>query len=131
MTCGKGLRQRSRRYRQPQRASEKGCSRQLVFKEMCVAPIPECESDSEDSGENLAKSEATVNERGDGLGVCKTTPWSDWSECSGKLARQAIIRNLIILFLNSATCGVGISMRTRTFLDRVGRKKCPHITVGL
>lgn len=29
-----------------------------------------------------------------------------------------------------ATCGIGITMRTRTFLDRVGRKKCPHITVG-
>jgi hypothetical protein len=29
-----------------------------------------------------------------------------------------------------ATCGVGISMRTRTFIDRAGRKKCPHITVG-
>lgn len=50
---------------------------------MCVAAIPECESDNEDSSENLAQSEATVNEQGEGLGVCKTTRWSDWSECSG------------------------------------------------
>lgn len=83
MTCGKGLRERSRRYRQSQKATEKGCSRQLVFKEMCVASIPECETDSEDSSENLAQSEATVNEQGEGLGICKTTRWSEYSECSG------------------------------------------------
>lgn len=52
---------------------------------MCVAAIPECEglADGEDSSENLAQSEATVNEQGEGLGVCRTTRWSDWSECSG------------------------------------------------
>ncbi|CRK89994.1 CLUMA_CG003720, isoform A [Clunio marinus] len=111
VTCGKGLRERTRSYRRPQKATEKGCSRQLVFKEMCVAVIAECDNEGDDdSSENLALSEATVNEQGEGLGICKTTRWSDWSECS-------------------ATCGVGITMRTRTFLDRVGRKKCPHITV--
>lgn len=56
-----------------------------MFKEMCVAPVPECEGDAEDtSAENLAGSDATVNEQGEGLGVCRTTRWSDWSECSGK-----------------------------------------------
>jgi spondin-1 len=52
-----------------------------------VASVPECEGADDgrdDSGENLAGSQATVNEQGEGLGVCKTTPWSDWSECSGK-----------------------------------------------
>lgn len=44
------------------------------------------------------------------MGVCKTTRWAPWSECS-------------------ATCGIGISMRTRSFVDNMGRKKCPHITV--
>lgn len=86
VTCGKGLRERTRRYRQPQRASEKRCSRQLVFKEMCVARIPECQGNSQDNSgedEDLTKSQATVNERGEGVGICKTTPWSDWSECSG------------------------------------------------
>lgn len=90
VTCGKGLRQRARRYRNPQRAQAKGCNRQLIYKEMCVAAIPECESDDtgEDSSENLAQSEATVNEQGEGLGVCRTTRWSDWSECSGKFQSQ-------------------------------------------
>lgn len=84
VTCGKGLRERSRRYRQPQRASAKGCLRQLVFKEMCVAAVAECQTDADDSSENLAQSQATVNEAGEGLGVCRTTRWSDWSECSGE-----------------------------------------------
>lgn len=44
------------------------------------------------------------------MGVCRTSRWSPWSECS-------------------ASCGIGISMRTRTFLDNMGRKKCPHIVV--
>lgn len=83
VTCGKGLRERSRKYRSPQKAAQKGCSRQLVFKEMCVARIPECEADTEESNENLVNSEATVNEQGEGLGVCRTTRWSEWSECSG------------------------------------------------
>lgn len=87
VTCGKGLRQRTRRYRNPQHAQAKGCNRQLIFKEMCVARIPECENsgDGEDSSENLANAEATVNEQGEGLGICRTTRWSDWSECSGNL----------------------------------------------
>lgn len=86
MTCGKGLRERSRRYLNPQSATEKGCNRQLIYKEMCVAAIPECGKDGEDSSENLAGSEATVNEQGEGLGLCRTTPWSDWNECSGLLS---------------------------------------------
>lgn len=102
---------RSRKYRTPQKAAELKCKRQLVSKEMCVAQTPECSSDAEDSSENLAESESTVNEQGEGVGVCRTVRWSDWSECS-------------------ATCGIGISMRTRTFLDHRGRKKCPHISVG-
>jgi hypothetical protein len=51
---------------------------------MCVAAIPECDGEEDDSSENLARSDATVNEQGEGLGVCRTTRWSDWSECSGE-----------------------------------------------
>lgn len=61
------------------------CQRQLVSKEMCVARIPECEVDAEDSSENLAESTATINEStGEGAGHCRTTYWTNWSECSGK-----------------------------------------------
>lgn len=77
---------RTRKFRQPQRAAEMNCRRQLVSKEMCVATVPECESEAEDSSENLAESSPTINERtGEGVGVCRTTWWSNWSECSGKL----------------------------------------------
>lgn len=56
-------------------------------------------------------SSANVNDAGDGIGVCRTTPWTDWSPCS-------------------ASCGIGISMRTRTFIEHAGRKKCPHVSIG-
>ena len=47
----------------------------------------------------------------DNSGICKTTPWTDWSECSEK-------------------CGIGFRMKTRGFVDRMGQKKCPHIQTG-
>lgn len=34
---------RSRDYLNAQRAKEASCNRQLIFKEMCVAAIAECE----------------------------------------------------------------------------------------
>lgn len=43
MSCGKGLRMRTREYVLPQKAAMFQCNRQLVSKEMCVAAIPECE----------------------------------------------------------------------------------------
>ncbi|XP_063232008.1 spondin-1 [Bacillus rossius redtenbacheri] len=43
-------------------------------------------------------------------GVCATTPWGPMGECS-------------------VSCGVGVAMRTRRFLDRVGHKRCPHVPV--
>ena len=44
-------------------------------------------------------------------GVCSTSPWGQWSVCS-------------------ETCGIGLKMRTRFFVDDMGRKKCPHISTG-
>lgn len=41
-------------------------------------------------------------------GICSTTQWNQWSECS-------------------VTCGVGFKSRSRQFLDRMGRKKCTHV----
>lgn len=94
-------------------AKQNHCNRQLINKEMCVGAIPECPSmgNNEEQEENLADTAANVNDAGEGLGVCRTTPYSEWSPCS-------------------VTCGIGISMRTRTFIEHAGRKKCPHVTIG-
>ncbi|XP_012289125.1 spondin-1 [Orussus abietinus] len=99
VTCGKGLRMRTRQYRIPQKAAMMNCNRQLISKEMCVAALPECPGEEESRGLQI-----------DNDAVCETTEWGPWSECS-------------------ATCGIGIKMRTRRFRDRLSRKKCPHISL--
>ncbi|CAH2062716.1 unnamed protein product, partial [Iphiclides podalirius] len=104
VSCGKGLRMRSRRYRLPQRAASAACDRQLVAKEMCVADLPECPDDG--ANEELEETNVAPIEELDG--VCKTTEWGPWSECS-------------------VTCGIGISTRRRSFLNHMGLKKCPLV----
>ncbi|XP_037949108.1 spondin-1 [Teleopsis dalmanni] len=113
VTCGKGIRMHTRQYINPKLAESLKCTRQIVSKEMCVADIPECGAgaqEDDDDGENLAKSQSLVSDDGEGAGICKTTPWAPWSECS-------------------ASCGIGITMRTRTFTNHLGRKRCPHVSV--
>ncbi|XP_975464.3 spondin-1 [Tribolium castaneum] len=105
VTCGKGLRMRSREYRMPQKAKMFNCNRQLISKEMCVAAVPECEGGTPEEEVSIEDIPLENIE-----GICATSPWGPWSECS-------------------ATCGVGFKMRTRLFIDSMGRKKCPHITV--
>ncbi|KAB0799833.1 hypothetical protein PPYR_07713 [Photinus pyralis] len=100
VSCGKGLRMRTREYLMPQKAAMFQCNRQLVSKEMCVADIPECEGGESDNSEE--KIEAND-------GVCGTSQWSPWSECSN-------------------SCGIGFITRTRHFLEKKARKKCTHVT---
>ncbi|KAL1462776.1 hypothetical protein WDU94_014584 [Cyamophila willieti] len=66
--CGKGLRMRSRSYVNTINAQRAECSRQLIFKEMCVADNPACPGDEE---------EELIEGRD-----CKVGEWEPWSECS-------------------------------------------------
>lgn len=43
VTCGKGIRMRTRLYKNEALASRAQCSKQLINKEMCVADVAECE----------------------------------------------------------------------------------------
>lgn len=43
VTCGKGIRMRTRQYVDERLSKASSCNRQLVSKEMCVADIPECD----------------------------------------------------------------------------------------
>ncbi|XP_066146620.1 spondin-1 [Euwallacea fornicatus] len=108
VTCGKGLRMRTREYLLPQKAQMFQCNRQLVSKEMCVAAVAECDGTriEDESIEEEVPLEALDPAAG---GVCSTSPWGAWSTCS-------------------ESCGIGFKMRTRFFVDNMGMKKCPHIT---
>jgi len=99
VTCGKGISMRTRSFLMPEKAPMLGCDRQMVQKEMCSASVSLCE----DSG---FYSEAPEDFLPDDM--CQTTEWTGWSECS-------------------TTCGKGYELRTRRFLNRMGRKKCPHV----
>ncbi|XP_015593470.1 spondin-1 [Cephus cinctus] len=99
VSCGKGLRMRTRQYRMPQKAAMFNCNRQLVSKEMCVASVAECPGQEEDNDDLKIE---------DTSGFCMTTEWTPWSECS-------------------SSCGIGQKTRYRRFKNPMGRKKCPHV----
>ncbi|EEB20418.1 f-spondin, putative [Pediculus humanus corporis] len=109
VTCGKGIRMRTRNYLMPQKAQMLGCDRQLVSKEMCVADQPSC-SEGPFQYPSPFQYLPDSDEVEDTEAFCETSPFGEWSECS-------------------TTCGVGVAMRTRRFLDRWGRKKCPHVSL--
>lgn len=101
VTCGKGLRMRSRTYMMPMKAEMMQCRRQLEEKEMCAASIPFC------AGGNVDSFFGTEHYQFESFdeSVCQMSSWSPWGTCS-------------------VTCGKGFITRTRTYMDRMGRKKC-------
>ncbi|XP_050426277.1 spondin-1-like [Adelges cooleyi] len=98
VSCGKGLRSRSRKYLNEAAAKKAGCDRQLVSKEMCLSSVPICPGETEQEDDSLLLDDAR----------CNTTEWTPMSQCS-------------------VSCGIGFMMRTRQFLEYSSYKKCRHI----
>ena len=46
VTCGKGLRERRRKYLDPLAAERASCNQQLIETEMCPAPEPYCTAET-------------------------------------------------------------------------------------
>ncbi|XP_058804419.1 spondin-1 isoform X2 [Phymastichus coffea] len=103
VTCGKGIRMRTRGYRIPEKAAMMGCTRQLVSKEMCLAPAGECSG--EDSSSGSLSPFPDLNEA-----ECLTGDWSEWSECS-------------------SSCGMSYKTRRRHLQNPANRKKCFHVSL--
>ncbi|XP_052132160.1 spondin-1 [Frankliniella occidentalis] len=80
VSCGKGLRMRTRNYQMDAKAQMLGCDKQLVQKEMCVAHEPSCPGDAEE----LDAAEQTN---------CAVTPWGPWSECSSSCGPGSEVRS--------------------------------------
>ncbi|KAG8223552.1 hypothetical protein J437_LFUL004426 [Ladona fulva] len=102
VSCGKGIRMRTREYIMQAKAEMLGCDRQLVAKEMCVAEErPLCPGEAGEVDEDNLQ------------GPCAVTAWGNWSPCS------------------PTACGdpEGFRTRFRRFRDRMGRKKCPHVSL--
>ncbi|XP_050528826.1 spondin-1 [Daktulosphaira vitifoliae] len=100
VSCGKGLRSKSRHYLNETAAKITSCDRQLVAKEMCLSSVPICPGETEQEDDSLLMDDSK----------CNTTDWTPMSECS-------------------VSCGIGFMMRTRQFLDHSSYKKCRHISL--
>lgn len=51
--------------------------------------------DDDDREENLGLSEANVDGAGEGIGVCRTTPWTTWSPCSVTCMALNYLKNFL------------------------------------
>lgn len=96
-SCGSGMQARIRTYVNAEQAKLADCKVQLMETKFCTATIS-CPGEPDDDPLLLPDE------------ICKTTNWSEWSECT-------------------ATCGIGLMTRTRKFLNKSGFKKCKHISV--
>uniref|UniRef100_A0A5S6Q5X9 Spondin-1 n=1 Tax=Trichuris muris TaxID=70415 RepID=A0A5S6Q5X9_TRIMR len=78
-TCGKGIRMRTRGYRNPIKAHIMGCSRQMNEKQFCNALLSVCHG-----SENF-------NDQ------CAASPWAQWTACSAKCGQgmRSRVRNYL------------------------------------
>ncbi|XP_067628123.1 spondin-1 [Eurosta solidaginis] len=104
--CGPGTQQRSRDYKQPQVARRSKCHNTMREERPCngrrCGPANE---DQGEEGENPQDSEGGTQENPE----CAISEFGEWSSCS-------------------ATCGAGVIVRTRHYLNPRAKKKCQKVS---
>lgn len=101
--CGPGKQYRTREFKDPSMARKFKCRNSLREEQDCVGR--KCASFNEEELNGAIEAEAGYPGLGPQNPECAISNWTEWSTCS-------------------VTCGAGVMMRSRHYLNARAKKKC-------